>query len=100
MRALPEGPTSATRRQYAQALSKVLRLAAYPLRLIPASPLPIGWLPKVRSSPAKSYLYPAEDARLMASAVPLERRLLWGFLAREGMRISEALALSMAGPRP
>jgi integrase len=93
MRALPEGLTSATRRQYAQALSKVLRLAAYPLRLIPASPLPPGWLPKVKSNLAKSYLYPAEDARLMASAVPFERRLLWGFLAREGMRLGEALAL-------
>jgi integrase len=41
-----------------------------------------------------AYLYPAEDAALMASgAVPLARRLLWGFLIREGCRVSEALAL-------
>jgi integrase len=42
-----------------------------------------------------AYLYPSEDARLMAcTEVPIEYRMLWGFLTREGMRVGEALTLS------
>ena len=95
MRQLPaKAKRPATRRHYAQVVARVLALAVYPLRLIKASPLPKGFLPKVGKPPAFSYLYPAEDAALMAcEAVPVQERLLFGFLAREGMRVSEALAL-------
>ncbi len=94
MRSLPKGLASATRRQYAQIMARLLALAVYPLRLIPTSPLPRGFLPKVTRSKATAWLYPAEDAALMAcQAVPLVRRVLYGFLAREGLRGGEALAL-------
>ncbi|HKQ71865.1 MAG TPA: tyrosine-type recombinase/integrase [Polyangiaceae bacterium] len=86
----------ATRRQYAQLLHRVLELAVFPCRLIGASPLPRGFMPKVGSPPGFSYLYPDEEAALMAaleSAVPLARRLLWGFLCREGCRTGEATDL-------
>jgi hypothetical protein len=35
-----------TRRQYAQVINRVLGFSVYPLRLIPVSPIPKGWLPK------------------------------------------------------
>ncbi|MCC6902687.1 MAG: site-specific integrase, partial [Polyangiaceae bacterium] len=92
---LPEQvKTSATRRQYAQLISKVLGLSVYPLRLIERSPIPRGWLPPVKNGKAFSYLYPSEDAALLAwSAVPLTDRVVYGFLAREGLRLGEALSL-------
>jgi len=96
MRQLPaKARKPATRRHYAQCIARVLSLAVYPLRLIKVSPLPKGFLPKVGKPPAYSYLYPPEDAKLMAcETVPIQERLLFGFLAREGMRLSEALGLT------
>jgi integrase len=87
--------TPGARRQYAQLIRRVLGLAAYPLRLIPAVPLPPGFLPKLGGRKADQWLRPSEDARLMAATrIPLVRRLLWGVLAREGMRVAiEALPL-------
>jgi integrase len=92
MRQLPETTKRpATRRHYAQVISRVLGLAVYPLRLIPASPLPRGFLPKVGKPPAFPYLRPAEEAALLSrAAAPLAERLMFGFLCREGMRASEA----------
>lgn len=87
-------PGSAWRRHVAQVVYRVLRLAAFPAKLIPVSPLPPLWLPKITEKKAKTYLYPDEDKKLLArKEVPVVLRLLWGFLAREGMRPSEALAL-------
>jgi integrase len=61
---------------------------------LPASPLPKGFLPRVKVRPG-AYLYPAEDRALLACKdVPLVNRILYGFLAREGMRREEALSLS------
>lgn len=95
MAALPEGLSRSTRRHYGQLISKVLRLAVYPCKLIERSPLPDGFLPKTSAGKAKTYLYPDEDAALLAcDRVPLARRALWGFLAREGCRLGEALALT------
>jgi len=96
MAALPRSTqTSATRRHYAQALRKLLVYAVYPLRVLPALPIPKGWLPKGSTSKARSWVYPKEDVALMRCAkVPLARRLLYGFLAREGLRPREALALT------
>jgi integrase len=94
MAALPGGRRPATRRHYGQIIARILKLAVYPLRIIPSSPIPEGFLPKLGLRPAFSFLYPSEDAQLLACAdVPLEMRLLYGFLAREGCRLSEALAL-------
>lgn len=95
MAALPKGLSSATRRQYAQIIARLLALAVYPLKLIKVSPLPRGFLPKVRRTKATAWLYPAEDARLLAcTTVPIWRRVFYGFLAREGLRAGEALALT------
>ena|GEM_PF-726191 len=48
-----------------------------------------------RSNKAKGWLYPEEEAKLLGHVkTPLERRALWGFLAREGLRLGEALALT------
>jgi integrase len=86
--------SSQTRRHVAQTMHRVFAMATYPARLIPASPLPKGWLPRVKSVQAQAYLYPDEDAKLLACGdVPLVYRLLYGFLAREGCRPSEALRL-------
>ena len=101
-RAMAQLPGSAkrpgSRRQYVQVLHRVLVLAVYPCRLIPANPLPKGFVPKSGKPPAYPYLYPAEDEALMGGAgkVPLSRRVLFGFLAREGCRIGEAAALTFA----
>jgi integrase len=44
---------------------------------------------------ATAWLYPAEEQALLAcERVPLGRRVLYGFLAREGARCGEALALA------
>ncbi len=91
MSALPDTLSRATRRHVAQVMSRVLTLAAFPGRIIDASPLPKGYLPQLGPRKAMSFLYPDEDARLMrATSIDLAHRLLYGFLAREGMRRSEA----------
>ena len=96
MGALPKTAESpASRRQYAQTLRKLLVYAVYPLNLRPVMPIPQGWLPNVRSDKAKAWIYPSEDLPLMqCREIPLVRRLLFGLLDREGMRVSEALALT------
>jgi len=95
MASLPKTLAPLSRRHVAQVMLRVLSLAAYPLRLIAASPLPRGWLPKVGKVKAKGCLYPDEERALLACVdVPLEHRVLYGFLAREGMRKGEALALT------
>ncbi len=93
MRSLPtEAKRPLTRRAYAVLVNRVVGLAIYPLRLIAVSPLPRGFVPKMGKMPAFPYLYPDEDTKLLGCKdVPLWRRILWGTLAREGMRKSEAL---------
>ena len=98
---VPETKSSATRRQIAQVIRRVLALAVYPARYLKENPIPRGWLPKVKQSKAFTYLYPDEDRALLASVestperedqppgVPLVRRLFFGVLAREGMRRDE-----------
>lgn len=95
MAALPRELSRSSRRHAGQLMHRVLALAVYPLRLIAANPLPRGFLPKQGSTRAKSYLFPDEERALLACTdVPLEHRMLYGFLAREGMRKSEALRLT------
>ncbi len=93
-RRLPPELSRASRRHVAQIIHRLLVIAVYPSRLIAASPLPRGWLPRGSPSKAKSYLYPSEDRQLLArTAVPLLNRLFYGFLSREGLRVSEARSL-------
>lgn len=81
-----------TRRHYRQALRRVLKLAAYPCKFIPVSPIPAGWVPPLAEPRAMSFLYPREDAQLVTCAdVPFARRRAYGVLAREGCRLSELL---------
>lgn len=99
MRSLPPErvKTAATRRQIAQLLHRVLALAVFPLRLRASSPIPRGFMPKIGAPKAKGWIYPSEDAALLAApAVPLHWRVLYGFLDREGMRVSEAIGLTLA----
>jgi integrase len=85
---------SATRRHYAQLIARVLALAVYPCKILERSPLPRGFLPKVRATKSFQWLRPAEELALVTCPdVPFERRVLYWFLAREGCRLSEALAL-------
>jgi integrase len=87
-------PAPATLRRYAQTIHRVCALAVYPAKLIATNPLPKGFLPRGESTKAKSYVYPTEDAMLLAKrTIPLARRVFFGFLAREGLRVGEALAL-------
>jgi len=96
MRNLPkEAKRPATRRAYAQLVHRVMSLAVYPCRHIERSPIPRGWLPKAGRPPAYPYLYADEDAQLMGfKDIPLVWRLLFGFLAREGCRRSEAASFT------
>lgn len=95
MRKLNSALAVGSRRQVAQLIHRVLSLAAYPARLIETSPIPEGFLPKPTASKAQAWLYPAEEAKLLGCReVPLLYRLLYGFLAREGMRRDEALSLT------
>jgi integrase len=95
MRRIPSGLSSATHRHVAQVLNRVLKLAVYPSQLLARSPLPQGFLPRIKRAHAFTYLYPAEDAAVLACTtdVGLVHRLLYGFLAREGMRVTEAKQL-------
>lgn len=94
MKALPKTLSPASRRHVATLMHRVLGLAVYPLKLRAATPLPRGWLPRIGPRKAMSSLYPTEEAELMAYRLaPLEHRVLYGFLAREGCRRGEAFAL-------
>lgn len=84
----------ASRRHYGQLIRRVLELAVYPCRILKHNPLPRGFLPKLNEKLEKNWLRPSEDSALMACGeIPLLRRALYGFCAREGTRISEALRL-------
>lgn len=85
----------ATARQAAQAISRILTMAAFPgIRLIPHSPLPKGFVPPIPKRKAMSYLYPAEEARLMANTeIDLHLRMYFGFSIREGGRLGNFLTL-------
>jgi integrase len=95
MAAIPPTRTPATRRHVAQLLHRLLGMALFPLRLRADNPIPKGFLPRVGSAKGKVFPYPAEIAKLLAcKAVPLPMRVLYGVLAAEGMRASEALRLT------
>ncbi len=83
-----------TRRTIALTLNRLLNIAVYPLKLRASSPIPKGLVPKAGKRRAMTYLYPDEDRALLGcSPIPIRERLLYGFLVREGCRVSEALGL-------
>jgi integrase len=97
MRALPPALAPATRRHVALAMSRVLKMAVFPLRIITLFPLPSGFLPKAGDGKKQEMLYTDEHDRYLAhTATPFLSRLLAGFLAREGMRHDEAESLTWA----
>jgi len=102
MRKLPEGLSQSRRRNAAQTMHRVLAIATFPARVIPASPLPRGFLPKVGPGRAKVLPEIAEEAALLAlpeDQAPIVERLLLGFLAREGCRKEDAAPLEWSDTR-
>ncbi len=102
MRKVPAELSSARRRQVAQIVHRVLALAAFPARIIVASPLPRGFLPKLGPGRAKVLPELAEEAAMLALAedrAPIVERLLLGYLAREGGRKEEAASLEWGDTR-
>jgi len=96
MRSLAPTLAVNTRHNVGLTLGRILTLAVYPLKIIAASPFPKGLLPSAGKGKGKALAdyRPADDALLLAcAAVPLHYRMLWGFIAREGMRSSEAIQL-------
>lgn len=88
--------TDATFKAYAQVARRVLKIAVE-LRIIPAWPLSaVCKLPIVArgEAPEFPFLYPEEYCRLMRCAlVPIQFRVLWGFILREGVRLGEAFRI-------
>lgn len=90
----------ATRRQYAQLIGRVLKLAVFPVACIAASPLPPNFLPHVPEGDLIfPHLYPDEDLRLMrCDEIDYAVRCLFGLCNREGGRLGEFLrALKWSG---
>ncbi len=84
--------SSRSRQAIGQGMRRVMALAVYPAKLIAQNPIPENAIPRVRSHKLGRWLYPAEDAKLLASKkVDLGRRLLFGFLVRLGWRKGEAI---------
>jgi integrase len=95
MAALPRTNFGASsRRHVAQIIHRICGLSVFPLKLRKSNPIPEGWLPKPGPKLAKAYLYPDEDAQLMAATdIELAWRMFYGFQHREGPRRSESLSL-------
>jgi integrase len=83
----------ATRRQYAQLIGRVLKLACFPTALIAVSPLPRNFLPTVPEGDLVfPHFYPDEDLRLMrCESIEYGWRVLFGLCNREGGRLGEFL---------
>ncbi len=105
---IPATKSTATRRQVAQVVRRVLGLAVYPARHIKENPIPRGWLPKVKRTKAFTYLYPEEDRALLACTGSLSRPaartppLLWRPRARRassGRTWQPAVARRRTQPR-
>lgn len=100
MRNLPEtAQRPATRRHYAQAIKRVMRLARQ-LDLIDENPIADIPLPEVmKGEIVFPFLYPDEDRALLVHPDPqtLLLRAFFGVLTREGMRIAELLGLLWTG---
>lgn len=93
LRGLPEKMARSTKAKVLSKVHRLLDLAVYPARYLPANPMPAGLKPRF-NRPAFVYLYPAEEAALLGCrAVDVRRRLAYGLAARAGMRIGEVVGL-------
>jgi len=81
-------------------MHRLFNLAVFPTRLIERSPLPRGFLPQIVHRRAKTYLYPEEAQVLTFREIPLVLRVLYGFLDREGCRVTEATTLDFCDVDP
>jgi integrase len=87
--------TGSTRRQYSQIICYLIGKACYPFRHIDSNPIPDGARPKASKPPEFPFVYPSEDLKLMrCGAVDFDFRAFTGFCVREGVRESEATALT------
>lgn len=78
----------------ASLIRRICNLAVVPTKLLKLSPLPPKWAPPPNPSKAKSYLFPKEEAMLLAwTEMPLVRRILLGFMNREGPRKENAVTI-------
>jgi len=93
-RLIPSGVEDSTRLAYLKTLRLVLKIAHDPLDLIDT--IPMRSLPKGDDGRQFWFLFPQEEARLLGEEdkVPLLYRVLYGFLSRNGTRISETLRLT------
>jgi len=105
MSSLPDTvQTDSSRRQYAQVIRRLLKLAVYPCKIIAKHPLPEGFCPKVNPQPKFVCIYPSEDARLLRCGpvigpmrpgeVEFPFRMLCGLAVRIGARESSLLDLT------
>ena len=79
----------------AAAIRRVCRLAVHPVKATKLSPLPHNWSPKKEGKDKeKSYLFPREELQLLnCTRIPLVRRVLYGFMTREGPRKENSVSL-------
>jgi integrase len=88
------GCAPATIAQTLRNFSRLMTICIYPLRLRTDHPVPKGLNRCGKSIRREAFLYPLEEATLLrCEAIPMDRRILYGFLHREGLRTSEALKL-------
>ncbi len=91
---IPPTLEPSTRLGYLKTLRLVFRIAIDPLGLIES--VPMKALPKQPTRRQFWFLFPDEEARLLAQedAIPLLYRVLYGFLSRNGTRIGETLRIT------
>ncbi len=88
---IPKGVDPDTRRLYLSRIRSVFRYSLRPLRLIQVIPEEIADVPSHKKTRNLFwFLYPDEEARLLAcTRIPLAWRVLYGWLNRNGGRLSE-----------
>lgn len=75
---------------------RVLTIAQWPVGVIAAIEVAPNAMPHVRDQPARAFMLPNDELRVMrCTTIDIHRRMLFGFLAREGCRIREALAIKL-----
>jgi len=86
--------SNSTRRQYAQAMGRLLNLAVSPCHIRESSPLDKGDMPDVADRLEFQCLYPSEEAELQAcERLPLDFRFAVGLAVRLGVRAATLLGL-------
>lgn len=94
---IPQGLDPDSRRVYLSRLRSVFRLAVKPLRLISAVPQEIEDVPSPKKQGLFWFLYPDEERLLIGcTKIPLAYRVLYGWLSRNGGRITETSLLDYA----